>query len=168
MSMRLRFVSGAVFLAALLVLFASSARAGVVYSFTSTAGTFNETFVYIAPGFVVSDVTISAASLDSCSMTLYSCESVLISPSGQGTSLTADSIIFNYRYPSGAIAGSYFYFADGSFSIPGTHLNISVSYPATLTITSVPDPVPEPASFLCVLGAAVAALGWRVSRRKGA
>lgn len=145
----------------ILVVFAATAQADVIYSFTGTPFGLNEpqTFTYTAPDFVSDLTVVLAGQLDSCTGTV-NCVSVTFDPAAPDAGLLspADEILF----ASSNVVWNFF-FPDGAFTTVGEYNNLDPSGNVghlSVQVTTVPEPT---TLSLVALGTAVAAL--RVRRR---
>jgi hypothetical protein len=141
----------------------------VAYTFSGQlGGGVTESFEYVSPTFITSDVNIAVASLVSCvtaGPTNGACEGVAIQPSGPGDPLNHPEIVF---YTPGT--GNDFYFAYGSFATFGEYDEIAPFNPAHLSVTDVPDAVstPEPSSWLLLSAGLICAVGWKFLQKQHA
>jgi len=156
-------------LAALASIFSTGVQAAVVYDFTaeSSFSAFTGSFTYTAPGFVTTNITVPAASLDSCVINPAgdSCGDQQFVPdtsSLEGGTDLHDAIGFTDET---VLTTAYYYFPDGSFGTPGVYDTVLFgTEQAGHLVIRVVGEIGEPAT-LALLGVAIASLGF-AGRRK--
>jgi hypothetical protein len=134
-SMKYKAFLGAV---AAAVVAAGSADAAVVINFSGLPGTFQATL----PTYPTTFVGLFAGELDSCAANFGVCYSVAFNPSPSG-----DQVTFTSQRPAGFVDLVAF-FAAGAFGQDGVY----ISGTDTLTIQSVSNAVPEPATWALMIG----------------
>ena len=140
----------------ILVIFAATAQADVIYGFTGTPFGLNEpqTFTFTTPDFISDLTVVLAGQLDSCTGTV-NCVSVTFDPAAPDAGLLApaDEILF-----ASSNAVWNFFFPDGAFTTVGEYDNLDPSGNVghlSVQVTAVPEPTTV---SLFALGAAVAAV----------
>lgn len=113
-------------------------------------------FTYVSPDFIAGVRVVDPADLAACATDIIAstCASqTLDSDSGSYGKAGYDVVVFGYdQRASSRVKPAYHFFADGALTTPGTYDQIVSDYISRLTVTVVPEGVPEPATWALMLG----------------
>jgi len=154
---------------------ATTAQAAVRYEFrwfTDDAETTElGSFTYVSPDFITGQRVVDPADLAACATGIIAstCASQTLDEDSEAYGETGyDVVVFGYdQRASSRVKPAYHFFADGALTTPGAYDQIVSDHISRLTVTVVPEGVPEPATWALMLGGFGLA-GAVLRRRRGA
>jgi hypothetical protein len=157
-------------LAAAALSWATAGQAAVIYDFKWFADDDPQaallgSFRFTAIDFITGRIDVNPEDLDACAVSFpgSKCSAQALDPDSAAFGEPGfDVVVFNYNQVASRVRPAVHFFEDGSFRTAGVHEQIVSDYISQLTVTVVPNAVPEPATWaLMILGFGLAGTGIR-------